>query len=78
MNSAEQIKDNQMETLSNMQSIKSITQSSIADSHSSLVSLLKISGVWHDAATSFSSTPSTIADRDELVLRGDTGCFFSQ
>lgn len=51
----EQIRDNQTETLSNMQPIKSITQSSIADSHSSLVSLLKIFGVWRDAATSFSS-----------------------
>lgn len=67
MNSAEQIRDNQMETLSNMQSIKSITQSSP----------LKIFGVWCDAATSFSSTPSTTADPDELVLRGDTGCCFS-
>lgn len=76
MNSAEQIRDNQMETLSNMQSFKSITQSSIADSHLSLVLLLKIFGVWRDAATSFSSTPSTTADRDELVLRGDTDCCF--
>lgn len=62
MNSAEQIRDNQMETLSNMQSIKSITQSFKPRFG------LKIFGAWCDAATSFSSTPSTSADRDELVL----------